>query len=346
MADLSTRYLNLMLRNPIVVGSSGLSSTVQGVQKLEQAGAGAVVLKSVFEEEIALEYQATVREEIRSGGSSEALDYFDRQIRGEKLDSYRTLIAESKRRTAIPIVASVNCTYSHEWVYFAREVEEAGADALELNMAFLPTEFRRSSEEQEAAYFQVIERVRQQVSIPVALKISHYFTALGPMIERLSSVGVNALVLFNRLWQPDIDIERLAVVPAKALSSPDEISLPLRWVGIMSGRVPTDLVGSTGVHSGEGVIKMLLAGARVVQVASALYRHGLGHLTTMLADLEHWMDAHDYSSVDQFRGLLSLSASADPAMYERVQYMRFYGPRLGVDERADGHVQALDGFGY
>jgi len=344
MADLTTRYLNLMLRNPIVVGSSGLSSTPEGVQRLEQAGAGAVVLKSIFEEEISLEYQATLRDEIRAGGNVDALEYFDRQIRGEKLDHYRALVYESKKRVSVPVIASVNCTYSHEWVYFAREVVEAGADALELNMAFLPTDVRRSTEEQEAAYFRVVERVRQEVSVPVVLKISHYFTALGAMIQRLSEAGVNALVLFNRLWQPDIDIERLALVPARALSTPDEIALPLRWVAIMSGRVHTDLVGSTGVHSGEGVVKMLLAGARAVQVVSALYRHGLGHLGVLLNDLENWMDAHGYTSVDQFRGLMSQSASADPAMYERVQYMRYYGPRLGVSQRADGLGKALDGF--
>lgn len=346
MADLTTRYLGLTLRNPIVAGSSGLSNSAEGVLRLEEAGAGAVVLKSVFEEEISLEYQATMRDELRRGGSPEAMDYFDRQIRGEKLDHYRALISQSKKRASIPIIASVNCTFSYEWAYFAREMEAAGADALELNMSFLPTDFRRTAEEQEASYFRVIERVRQQVSIPVSLKISHYFTNLGPMIQRLSTTGIAGLVLFNRLWQPDIDIEKLTIVPARALSSPDEIALALRWVAIMSGRVPIDLAGSTGVHSGEAVIKMLLAGARVVQVASVLYREGLGHLGVMLAGLRTWMDAHGYTAIDEFRGLLSQAASADPAMYERVQFMRFYGSALEAGNRDVGRGRALDGFGH
>ncbi|NLD71813.1 MAG: dihydroorotate dehydrogenase-like protein [Chloroflexi bacterium] len=328
MPDLTTHYLGLSLGNPLIAGSSGLSASAEGVERLAEAGAGAVVLKSVFEEEIALEYQAIVRDALRAGGNPEALDYLDRQLRGERLDRYRALIAESKRRVDIPVIASVHCTYSHEWVTFAREMEAAGADALELNMFFLPTDWSRTADEQEQAYLRVIERVRDEVSIPVALKISHYFTSLGPMIQRLSQTGVAGLVLFNRLWQPDFDIERLQVVPSRALSTPAEITLSLRWVALTAGRAACDLAASTGVHDGEGAIKMLLAGARAVQVVSALYLHGVSHLRAMLIDLARWMDDHGYETIDEFRGLLSQAASANPAIYERVQYMRFFGPTL------------------
>jgi dihydroorotate dehydrogenase (fumarate) len=332
MPDLSTRFMGLALENPLIVGSSGLSDSADGVARLAEAGAGAVVLKSIFEEEIALEYQNAVREELRTGASPEALDYFDRQLRGERLDHYRALIAESKRRVGVPVIASVNCTYSHEWVAFAREMEAAGADALELNMFFLPTDWSRTAEEQEQAYLRVVERVRDEVSIPVALKISNYFTNLGPMIQRLSQTGIGGLVLFNRLWQPDFDIESLRVVPSHALSSPDEFTLPLRWLALTSGRAACDLAASTGIHDGTTAIKMLLAGARAVQVVSALYRHGVGHLRAMLVDLARWMDDHGYTTIDEFRGLLSQSASANPAVFERVQYMRTFGPAIEGDE--------------
>jgi dihydroorotate dehydrogenase (fumarate) len=343
MPDLTTRYMGLELRNPIIAGSSNLSESPEGVAELEKAGAGAVVLKSIFEEEITREHQAILRDEARRA-SPEALEYLDRQLRGEKLDSYRTLLAESKRRVAIPVIASVNCTYSHDWVAFAGEMQAAGADGLELNVFSMPTDFGRTAAEQEDAYFRTVERVLQEVSIPVALKISHYFTNLGPMIERLSKTGVAGLVLFNRFWSPDIDIEHLRVVPARILTTPEEIALPLRWVAIMSSRVSCDLAASTGIHDAEGAIKMLLAGAQAVQVVSALYRNGVEHLGTMVSGLERWMEAHDYMAVGQFRGRMSQAASAHPDVYERAQYMRYFGPALEGGGKDHGPGRGLDGF--
>ncbi len=344
MVDISTKYLGLDLKNPLVVGSSGLTDTPEKVKELEEKGAGAVVLKSIFEEEIEHQYRDVLREEADSSGNVEALDYFDYQIRAETLDRFRNLVRESKEKISIPVIASVNCTYSHEWAYFAKELESAGADALELNMFFLPSEFDRTREEQEAAYFGIIDGVKEEISVPVSLKISHYFTDLGPMIKRLSETGIVGLVLFNRFWQPDFDIENLEIVPSRVLSTPDEISLPLRWLAIMSGRVECDLVASTGVHDSEGLIKALLAGAQVAQAVSTFYLHGTDQIQVMLDGLEEWMEEHEYLNLDHFRGLMSQAASADPAAYERVQFMRYFGQRFGPS--GHGRTQALDEFTY
>jgi dihydroorotate dehydrogenase (fumarate) len=275
-------------------------------------------------------------------GNQEALDYFDYQIRGELLDRYVALVRESKRRVVIPVMASVNCTYSYEWVTFARELQSAGADALELNMFFLPSDLARSREEAERAYFDIIARVQDEITIPVALKISPYFSDLGPMIQRLSHTGIAGLVLFNRFWSPDIDIENLRVVAGHVMSAPEEIALPLRWIALMAGRVDCDLAASTGVHDAAGLIKMLLAGATAVQMVSALYRHGPDHIQTVLADLERWMSAHHYVSLQQFKGMMIQSAVANPAAWERVQFMRTFGQRM----QGPGHepFQSLDGF--
>jgi len=206
MADLTTKYLGLSLKNPIIAGSSGLTDSVKGVKAFEENGAGAVVLKSIFEEEIAFEYEDVLKEASAEGMNMEQFDYYDFKIKGDKLDQFTKLISECKQSVSIPVIASINCVYSHEWTSFAKQLETAGADALELNMFYLPTEFERTTEEKERAYFETIEKVLKEVSIPVALKISYYFSNLGPMIQKLSETGISGLVLFNRFYSPDIDI--------------------------------------------------------------------------------------------------------------------------------------------
>lgn len=325
MPDITTQYLGLTLRNPIIVGSSGLTASVERIRELERAGAGAVVLKSIFEEEILAEAEAVVQETEPSGYALENYDYLDYHIRGERLDEYKRLVAESKKAVSIPVIASVNCVYAHEWAFFAQELEAAGADALELNMFFLPSDFRHTAAEKERAYFEVIERVLRNVSLPVALKISYYFTDLGPMIQRLSKTGIAGLVLFNRFYSPDFDLDKLQVVQTNVLSTPAELPISLRWIAIMAGRVDCDLCASTGIHDGRAVIKQILAGANAVQVASALYRNGIGHLQTMLDELQDWMTSHEYYGLEMFRGKMSQAAIADPAVYERVQFMKYFG---------------------
>jgi dihydroorotate dehydrogenase (fumarate) len=325
MVDLATKFMGLNLKNPIVAGSSGLSGSVKGVKELEEGGAGAVVLKSIFEEEIVYEMEDVMKEAAQKGLNMDQFDYYDYEIKGQKLDKYTALIQEAKQAVSIPVMASINCTYSHEWTYYAKNLQQAGADALELNMFFLPTDLDRTAEEMERAYFAVIQKVLKEVSIPVSLKISHYFSCLGSTIQKLSKQGISGLVLFNRFYSPDFDIDKLEVVPTNVFSTPDELATPLRWIALMSQKVDCDLAASTGVHDGKAVIKQLLAGAKAVQVASALYKNGRGHVRTLLEELETWMNRHGYGKLDDFRGKMSQEKSANPAVYERVQFMKYFG---------------------
>lgn len=325
MVDLSTKFMALSLKNPIIAGSSGLSGSVKGVKELEEAGAGAVVLKSIFEEEIVHELDDMMKKAPLTSRYLERFDYYDYVIKGENLDKYTALIKEAKQAVTIPVIASINCTYSHEWTDYAKRLQSAGADALELNMFFLPTDLDRSAEEMEKAYFNVIEKVREKLSIPVALKISYYFSCLGSTIQKLSNQGISGLVLFNRFYSPDFDIDKLEVVPTNVFSTPGELATSLRWIALMSQKVDCDLAASTGVHDGKAVIKQLLAGAQAVQVVSALYKNGRDYIGKMLGELEAWMTQHGYEKLEDFRGKLSQDKSDNPAVYERVQFMKYFG---------------------
>ena len=325
MVDLSTQYLGMKLKNPVIAGSSGLTNSAKSIQDLEESGAGAVVLKSIFEEEIAFEYEDILQEASAEGVNLDQFDYYDFHIKGEKLDKYTSLIEESKKNVSIPVIASINCVYSHEWTSFAKQLQTAGADALELNMFFLPSEFNRTSEEKEKAYFQIIEKVQKEVTIPISLKISYYFSNLGPMIQKLSETGIAGLVLFNRFYSPDFDIDKMEVVSSNVFSAPSDLPISLRWIAIMAERVSCDLAASTGVHDGTALIKQILAGANAVQVASTLYKNGKGQIADMLNTLEAWMDKKSYSSLSDFRGKMSQAKSSNPAAYERVQFMKYFG---------------------
>ena len=325
MVDLSTQYLGMTLRNPVIAGSSGLTNSVKNIRDFEANGAGAVVLKSIFEEEIAFEYEDILKEASEEGVNLDQFDYYDFHIKGEKLDKYTTLIEECKKSVSIPVIASINCVYSHEWTSFAKQLQTAGADALELNMFFLPTEFDRTTEEKEKAYFQIIEKVQKEITIPIALKISYYFSNLGPMIQKLSETGIAGLVLFNRFYSPDFDIDKMEVVSSSVFSTPSDLPISLRWIAIMAERVNCDLAASTGVHDGTALIKQILAGADAVQVASTLYKNGKGQIAEMLKTLEDWMEKKDFSSLADFKGKMSQAKSSNPASYERVQFMRYFG---------------------
>jgi dihydroorotate dehydrogenase (fumarate) len=325
MVDLSTEYLGMKLKNPVIAGSSGLTNSVKSIKELEENGAGAVVLKSIFEEEIAFEYEDILKEAESKGYNLDQFDYYDYKIKEDNLDKYTTLINESKKNVSIPVIASVNCVYSHEWLAFASQLEKAGADAIELNMFFLPSDFERTSEEKEKAYFQIIEQVQKAVSLPIALKISYYFSNLGPMIQKLSNTGISGLVLFNRFFSPDFDIDKFEVKSSNVFSAPSDLSISLRWIAIMAARVNCDLAASTGVHDGAALIKQLLAGADAVQVASTLYENGKGRIGEMLKTLEEWMKGKGYGSLSDFKGKMSQAKSSNPAAFERVQFMKYFG---------------------
>jgi len=328
--DISTTYLGLKLNSPLIAGSSGLTGSVDKIKEMARHGAGAVVLKSLFEEEIYFEQEDILKEAEADGVNLDQFDYYDFHLKGKKVDRYMSLIEGAKKAVDIPVIASINCLYSHEWTAFAKQLESAGADALELNMFFLPSDFKRSARDQEAAYFEIVDKILETASVPVALKISYYFSNLGPMIQRLSRTGVAGLVLFNRFFSPDIDIDTFKVKPSFVFSTPAELALSLRWIAIMAQKVDCDLAASTGVHDGPALIKQLLAGAAAVQAASSLYKNGPAHIATMLDSLKEWMQKHEFNSLDDFRGRMSQEKASNPAAYERAQFMRYFGGERDV----------------
>jgi len=328
MADLSTKYLGLTLRNPIVIGSSGLTNSVKDIVTLEQNGAGAVVLKSIFEEQILLEADWRMKKAEEDGllytEYSETLDYIDVHIKEKELTSYLDLIREAKSKVMIPVIASVNAISSLEWISFAKQIEEAGADALELNIFVMPFGFDKTCTDNEQTYYNIVKKVKSIVNIPVSVKISPYFSNLGNVIMKLEENGADGVVLFNRFASPDIDINKLRVTSADVLSTPPEMANTLRWVAIMANRVNMNLAASTGVHDGEAVIKQLLAGATIAQVTSAIYKNGTEYISKITNFLSDWMDDKGFNYVDQFRGRLSQASTENAEVYERMQFMRYF----------------------
>ena len=329
MANLTTKYLGLELRNPLVVSSCSLTDDLDNLKQMEKAGAGAIVLKSLFEEEIDIEMKNQMAD--MSSPSTiypEIFDMFDLDTVEDTLTKYLNLISDAKKELSIPIIASVNCVTANEWTFFAKKIQDAGADALELNVFLMPSDFNMSAEEAEKTYFDIVKRVKEEVTIPIALKVSYYFTNLAAMLKKLSETQIEGLVLFNKFFLPDFDIHNFRVLPAHLYSTPEDISISLRWIAIMSQRVKCDLAASTGVHSGKAVIKELLAGADAVQFASVLYKHGIDYITEMLKEVEEWMDEMGYETVDEFRGKLSQAQSINPAVYERTQFMKHYSNKF------------------
>jgi dihydroorotate dehydrogenase (fumarate) len=324
MKDLSTTYLGLDLKNPLIVGSCGFTNSVKKIGELAESGAGAVVLKSLFEEQILADLSANL--ESYSTDYPGATDYVREYTRGNEVDTYLKLIAGAKKEVDIPVIASVNCVSAKEWTSFAKSVENEGADAIELNVSLLPSNPKVTSQQNEQQYFDIVSSVSEMVSIPVALKMSHYSAALANLIQKLSWTDkIAGFVLFNRFYSPDIDIDKMVVKSSELLSTPAEGTLPLRWVALLSGIVEKDLVASTGVHDSEGVVKLLLAGATAVQVVSTVYKNGMGQLGTILEGLEQWMDQKSYNTLEDFRGKLSFDKVEDPAVFERTQFMKYYG---------------------
>lgn len=326
--DLTTTYLGLDLKNPLVPSSSPITRHISGLRQLEDAGAAAVVLYSLFEEEINAESR-TLDRYLTEGTDSfaEALSYFPEApvYRHIGPDAYLEHIAKAKRALDIPVIASLNGVSTGGWVRYARDMEQAGADALELNIYFLPTNLDLESTEVERIYLDVLRDVKANVSIPVAMKLSPYFSAMGNMARRLSEAGADGLVLFNRFYQPDLDLENLEVVPHLVLSSSQELRLPLRWIAILYGRIQADLALTTGVHTAEDVLKGLAAGAQVTMMASALLHEGAGHLSKLLAEVKTWLVEHEYESVSQLQGSLSQIYCGAPAAFERANYVRVVG---------------------
>jgi len=324
MTDLSTTYMGLPLRSPVIVGSSGLTKSMNNLEEIDARGAGAVVLKSLFEEQIKVEVRKVFSYEDTQTAYTEAEDYIRNYAREQTLDEYLNLIQEAKNKLSIPVIASINCTTAKEWPAFARNIEKAGADALELNVFVLPSQVDTEGKIHEQTYFDIVEQVKKEINIPISLKISSYFSGLANMVKKLSWTGVQGIVLFNRFFNPDIDVDNMRIKAAHLYSDPEEISFSLRWIAILSGQLQTDLCASTGVHDGKGVVKQLLAGAKAVQVCSTLYLNGLAHLDPIHKEIQQWMETNNYKKIDDFRGKMSQKMTQNPAAFMRVQFMKHF----------------------
>lgn len=322
--SLSTNYLGLVLKNPLVASSSPLSHTVDSIQRLEDAGASAIVMYSLFEEQITFD-SFYVDHYLRNNTNSfaESLSYFPEMDNYNVWpDEYLNLIRRAKERCDIPIIGSLNGVSPGGWTNYASLIEDAGADALELNVYYVPTSVDLTGREIEGIYLDMLRQVKRAVNIPVAMKLSPFFSSVANMAKRLADEGANGLVFFNRFYQPDIDLEKLAVLPRLVLSNSDELRLPLRWVAILYGRVLADFAITSGIHTAEDVLKGLMAGAKVTMMASELLQNGMRRIKEILRELETWMDEHEYISVAQMIGSMSQQHCAEPAAFERANYMK------------------------
>jgi len=322
--DLTTTYMGLKLNNPLVPSSSPLTADVGTIRQLEDAGAAAVVLHSLFEEQITHE-AAELDHHLAAGTESfaESLSYFPRaddfRLGPEE---YLEHVAKAKQAVNIPVIASLNGVTAGGWTQHAKMMEEAGADGLELNVYYIATDPSLTAQQVEDRYVEVLASVKQNVNIPVAMKLSPFFSAMAAMAKRLDEAGADALVLFNRFYQPDIDLDELKVIPNLVLSTPQEMRLPLRWIAILYGQLQASLAATTGVATGQDVLKVLMAGADVAQVCSVLLRKGGGELGVILSDVKAWMERHGYESVAQMKGSMSQKSVEDPAAFERANYMK------------------------
>jgi dihydroorotate dehydrogenase (fumarate) len=321
--SLATDYMGIKLKNPIVVSSSGLTDSVAKIKNIEDMGAGAVVVKSLFEEQIY--HEAAL---LTTGDYPEAEDYIRSYVVSNSTEKYLRLLEDARRETSIPLIASINCITASEWVNFAREIEKAGADALELNVFFLPLDGNKRGIDYENLYNEIVLRVKNVTNIPVSVKIGHHFTNLVSFAKNLYYRGVKGIVLFNRFFEPDIDIDKMEIVPSPVFSSDADLRVALRWVAILSDKIKQmDIAASTGIHDGKAAIKQLLAGAKVTQICSVLYQKGTGRIPLIIKEIETWMDKQGFGSIEAFRGKMNYGSIYDPVIYERAQFMRYFSAR-------------------
>lgn len=340
MENLETTYLGLKLRNPLIAGSCGLTNSVSNIKELAKKGVGAIVIKSLFEEQIHVEAEKVIKDNTegvsmfsrapntifskRIYDYEEAYSYIYDFAKRNTLGKYLYFLTEAKESVDIPVIASINCVSNQDWHAFAKKIEETGVDAIELNIYILPSDWRRSTEDNEKIYYDIIREVRNYVNLPIAVKIGFYFSSLAQSVKKLSQSGIKGLVLFNRPYNTDINIEKIELSQGPIYSTHEEFTHTLRWMSILSGHVDCDLSASTGVHDHKAFIKQLLAGANTVQIASALYKEGFNVIPEILNGTSAWMKKHKFDSIDSFRGNLSKSNLENPAAIERVQFMKLY----------------------
>jgi len=321
MENLTTKYLGLTLSSPLIISSSRLTSTLGQLKEAEENGAGAVVLKSLFEEQIN-HHIHSVRS---SAGYPEADDYLSNYIQSNSVENYLDLVRNAKKNLRIPVIPSINCYTSHGWTGFAKNIAEAGADAIEINVFFMPIDRKKSSAESEKLYFDLIESLKKTIRIPVVLKIGYRFSNILYMIDQFYIRGVQGVVMFNRFYEPDIDINKMEVIPAAIFSQENERRYVLRWIGMASAqKIKIDISASTGVHTGQDAVKYLLAGANTVQVCSVLYNKGIPFIKMMNTQISDWMTSKGFKKIDDFRGKLNYLNYEKPTVFERTQFMKYF----------------------
>jgi dihydroorotate dehydrogenase (fumarate) len=321
MENLTTKYLGLTLKSPLIVSSSRLTSTIENLKEAEENGAGAVVLKSLFEEQIS-HHISTMQ---ASHGFPEADDYISFYTKSHSVDEYLGLIKDAKKRLSIPVIPSINCFSSQGWTGFAKNIADSGADAIEINVFFMPPDRKRSAADCEKIYFELIEKLKSAIQIPVALKIGFRFSNILYMIDQFYMRGIDGVVMFNRFYEPDIDTNIMEIVPASIFSNADERRYVLRWIAMASAQdIKIDISASTGVHSAEDAIRYLLAGADTVQVCSVLYQKGMPFLKTMNQQIKDWMAKNNFKNINDFRGNLNWLNCEKPAVFERTQFMKYF----------------------
>lgn len=324
MIDMKTQYAGLTLRNPIIVGSSGLTNNAERNKEFEKAGAGAIVLKSLFEEQIEMQSDVLMQD----SDYPEAADYIRGYVKANQVNDYLELIKKTKELCSIPIIASINCYKADAWIEFAHQIELAGADALELNVFFMETDLKHDYDDIHNTYIHIIRKVKETISIPVIMKIGKMFGNIPALINILKANGADGIVLFNRYYQPDIDINNMQIVSGNVFSNHSDLSDTIRWTAVVSGKIPgISIASSTGVHDWEDVIKCLLAGASAVQMCSAVYTHGAEIISQVLTCIEEWMHQTHHQSISQFCGKLNYANIQNPAMYERSQFMKYFSNR-------------------
>ncbi len=319
--NLETTLMGLKLKNPIIIGSSSLTDSVANVKRITDAGAGAVVLKSLYEEQIMVETNQNVGKTEMYQSYPEAMEYVHTFAGEEGMNDYLELIKGCKKKVDIPVIASINCFSLNNWINFSKEIEEAGADGLELNISIFPEDEKLESATIENEYYKIVKSIREIVKLPIAVKMNSYFTNIKLVAKKIEESGASALVLFNRYYRPDIDIDYLHMITRDTLSGPGEITQSLRWVGLLSEKLKCDLVASTGIHGSPGIIKQLLAGATAVQICSILYENGVDYIAEIISELNAWMYRKGFKSIDDFRGLINKDPH-NSLSWERIHFMK------------------------
>jgi len=323
MAELKTTYAGLSIENPIIAASSGLTGSIESIKKIVDHKPGAIVLKSLFEEQIVVDAQAGVQ--INEYDYPESADYIRNYTRSHSISKYLEMVESAKKLSDIPVIASINCVSGSEWTAFAKNIENAGADALELNISVLPSNPNIPAEVVEKKYFEILQKVHEKVRIPITLKMSNSSSSLAALILKLDWSGfLKGFVLFNRHYCPDIDITNMKMIAAPVFSAHSDYPETLRWVALMSDKLKSDIAATTGVHDGKTAVKFILAGAKAVQIASIMYKKGPGVITEFKTDISEWMESKGFKSIDDFRGKLSMEKSGNPDVFERIQFMKYF----------------------